>query len=180
MPKALIVIDMLYDFVDPQGNLYCGLQGSAIISRVETLLQQARNAGVPVIFIADRHLPADPEFDMFPNHCVEDTKGADIIESLRPQGGERVITKRRYSAFFATDLDLTLRELGISELVLVGVCTNICVLYTAADARMLAYKVVVPSDAVASFDQGAHEWSLNQLETVLGCHVVREEFSLCN
>ena len=164
MSQALIIIDMLHDFIDPQGSLYCGSQASVIIPRVVELLEEARSAGLPVLFIADRHLPTDAEFQMFPDHCVEDTPGASIIPPLTPQGEERVIAKRRYSAFFATDLDLTLRELAVRELVLVGVCTNICVLYTAADARMLAYQVTVPADAVTSFDLPAHQWALGQTD----------------
>ncbi len=179
MSKALIIIDMLYDFVDSEGRLYCGPEGSAIVPRVKSLLEQAREQGIPVVFIADRHLPSDPEFDIFPPHCVQDSPGAEIIEALRPLGDERVIAKRRYSAFFGTDLDLTLRELRADELILVGVCTNICVLYTAADARNLAYRVVVPADAVASFDASAHDWALGQMETVLGCQVPQEGYLLC-
>ena len=179
MSKALIIIDMLNDFVDPQGSLYCGSQGSALVPRVKALLEQARQHDVAVVFVADRHLPTDPEFDIFPEHCVKGSEGSEIIEPLRPLENERIIPKRRYSAFFGTDLDLTLRELGADELVLVGVCTNICVLYTAADARNLAYRVVVPADAVTSFDEGAHDWALNQMETVLGCQLAGEGYQLC-
>jgi len=169
---ALVVIDMLRDFVDEGGSLYCGPAASALVGPVAAEIAEARQKGVPVIYVCDRHRPDDPEFAMFPPHCVEGTPGAEVVAALTPRPGERVIPKRRFSGFFGTDLDLTLRELGVSRLRLVGVCTNICVLYTAADARMRGYEVEVPSDKVASFDDEAHRWALGQMEKVLGVRVL--------
>ena len=100
-----------------------------------------------------------------------DVQGAQVVKELTPAPGERVMPKRRFSAFFGTDLDLWLREQGIEEVRIVGVCTNICVLYSAADARMRGYEVSVPENAVASFDQRAHEGALRELADVLKAHV---------
>ncbi len=108
----------------------------------------------------------------FPAHCIAGTKGAQIIEELDVKDEDKIIRKRRYSAFFGTDLDLYLREKGVDELFIVGVCTNICVLYTAADARNLAYKVNIYKDGVASFDEKAHEFALKEAENTLGCMVI--------
>ena len=82
-----------------------------------------------------------------------------------------MIPKRRYSGFFGTDLDITLREREIDTLRLVGDCTNICVLYTAAEARYRDYAVEVPADCVATFDPDAHTFALKQMQTVLGANV---------
>ncbi|MFY9415579.1 MAG: isochorismatase family cysteine hydrolase [bacterium] len=173
MPKrALLVIDMLKDFIEPEGSLYVGKAGEAIIEPVAREIRRFREAGEPVIYVCDQHLATDPEFAMFPAHCVRGTRGAEVIDQLKPREEELVIPKRRYSAFFGTDLDLCLRELGVEELVLVGVCTNICVLYTACDARMRNYKVTVLKDGVASFDEEAHRFALEQMENVLGVQVV--------
>jgi nicotinamidase-related amidase len=109
---------------------------------------------------------------MFKPHCIKNTKGGEIIDSLAPRPGDYIIPKRRYSAFFGTDLDATLREMNVSELILVGVCTNICVLYTAADARMLNYKVTVIRDGVASFDEEAHKFALREMENTLGVKII--------
>lgn len=168
MSKALLVIDMLNDFIDENGALYVGAAGRRIIKTIKERINAARKAGDQVIFVCDRHAPDDAEFNMFPPHCCVGEKGAEIIPELTPQPGERVIPKRRYSAFFGTDLDLTLREGGVNELEIVGVCTNICVLYTAADARMLNYQVYVPREAVASFDEEAHRFALQEMEKTLG------------
>ncbi|MGI6034586.1 MAG: isochorismatase family cysteine hydrolase [Limnochordia bacterium] len=169
--RALLVIDMLKDFIEPDGKLTCGPAGAGIVPSVKALLDEFRAKDEPVLFIADRHLPADKEFDMFPEHCLQGSPGGEIIEPLTPREGERIIFKRRYSAFFGTDLDLTLRELGVTELVLVGVCTNICILYTAADARMRGYHVIVFPEAVASFDSKAHTFALGQMKDVLHVEV---------
>jgi nicotinamidase/pyrazinamidase len=171
MRKALLIIDMLNDFIDTEGALYIGETGRAIVPVVRRLLDQFRAEGAPVIYICDRHRPDDAEFQMFPPHCIEASQGAEVIKELEPTAGEAIIPKRRYSGFFGTDLDTTLRELGGEELVLVGCCTNICVLYTAAEARMRNYKVTVPRDAVASFDQDAHRWALAEMEKTLGARL---------
>ncbi|MGE5508102.1 MAG: cysteine hydrolase family protein [Chitinophagales bacterium] len=169
--KALLVIDMLEDFLSPHGNLFVGPDAARVTQAVAAELSRAREAGWPVIYVCDTHAPEDREFTMFPPHCLGGTPGARVVAEVALQPGDVFIPKRRFSAFFGTDLDLTLRERGIEELVLVGVCTNICILYTAADARMLGYEVTVLSQAVCSFDRAAHDFALGQLESVLGCRV---------
>lgn len=169
--KAFVVVDMLNDFVREGGALYSE-SGRRIIPVIASELARARDLGWPVIYICDRHLPEDREFEMFPPHCLVGSEGGLVCEELAPQPEDLVIYKRRYSAFYGTDLDLSLRELGISEIVLTGVCTNICVLYTAADARMRNYGVLVLKDGVASFDGKAHTFALQEMKTILGVAVV--------
>ncbi len=171
--KALLVIDMLNDFIDEEGSLYCGPVVDDIIPVIKDKLDKAREQNVPVIYICDNHRPDDAEFDVFEPHCIEGSEGGRIYDEVAPEEGDVVIQKRRFSGFYGTDLDLTLRERGIQEVELVGVCTNICVLYTAADARMREYEVVVDVDAVASFDEQAHESALKEIENTLGGKVVR-------
>ncbi|AFV12021.1 isochorismatase hydrolase [Thermacetogenium phaeum DSM 12270] len=170
--KALIVVDMLNDFVVEGGALYVGEAGRRVIPVIARALEKARSHKIPVIYICDRHLPGDREFEMFPTHCVAGTWGGEVCAELAPREGDVIIPKRRYSGFYGTDLDLALRELGAEDLVLVGVCTNICVLYTAADARMRNYKVSVLKDGVASFDEKAHEFALREMEKTLGVQLL--------
>lgn len=170
--KALLVIDMLKDFIDEGGALETGEVGREIVSFVKNKIKEYRAQEYPIIYVCDNHETDDKEFDMFPVHCVKDTKGSQIIKELEPQKEDRIIYKRRYSAFYGTDLDLYLREKGIREISLVGVCTNICVLYTSADARNISYGVNVYKDGVASFDSEAHEFALKEMGTTLGCNVV--------
>lgn len=170
--KALIIIDMLNDFVEEGGALEVGEVGRRIIPVIARALERARAEKWPVVYLCDQHQPTDREFEIFPSHCLAGTHGGEVCLELVPQEGEFVIPKRRYSGFYGTDLDLTLRELGVDELVLAGVCTNICVLYTAADARMRHYEVSVLKDGVASFDQKAHQFALQEMEKTLGAKLV--------
>ncbi len=166
--RALLIIDMLNDFVKPEGALYVGPAAEGIVPVIKDKLEHFRKNREPVIFICDRHRRGDLEFDMFPPHCLEGSDGGEVIAELAPLAGERLIYKRRYSAFFGTELDLTLREYGVAELELAGVVTNICVLYTAADARMLNYTVNVNAAAVAGIEEEAHRFALREMEKTLG------------
>jgi nicotinamidase/pyrazinamidase len=170
--KALLIIDMLNDFVQEGGALYTGEAGRRVIPVISKVLKRARAEKWPVIYLCDQHTSADSEFEMFPTHCLKGTEGGEICSELAPQDGEYIIPKRRYSGFYGTDLDLTLRELEVDELILTGVCTNICVLYTAADARMRQYHVKILKDAVASFDDQAHQFALQEMEKTLGAELV--------
>ncbi len=169
--RALLVVDMLVDFIDPGGALYIGEVAENLVVEVKKRLEEFRSAGDTIIFICDRHLEDDAEFEMFPPHSLENSGGDRVVDQLAPKPSERVITKRRFSAFFGTDLDLTLREKGIAELEIVGCVTNICILYTSADARALNYRVTVPHQAVAGFDQDAHKFALQELKKTLGVNL---------
>ncbi len=172
MTRALLVVDMIEDFVHEGGALYCGPSMAKIVPVIQRELAQAHGASEPVVYLTDNHMPADAEFQMFAPHAIAGTKGAEIVPELAPAKGDVVIPKRRYSGFFGTDLDITLRERGVDTIRLVGDCTNICVLYTAADARNLGYAVEVVRDGVTSFDDEAHRDALRELEKTLGAKIV--------
>ena len=167
MANAVLVVDMLRGFLEEGYPLYCGDKARRIIPNVQRLLEQelARRSGV--FFICDHHTPDDPEFKMFPPHCIEDTPEAEVIPELSRYEGE-VIPKRRYSAFFGTLLEEKLNQLKPERLIVCGVLTNICVLHTTADARNRDYEVEVPVDCVASPDEAAHRFALEHMEKVLG------------
>ena len=170
--RALVVVDMIEDFAHEGGALYCGPTMAQIIPVIQRELSRARAAGEPVVYLTDNHVPDDAEFKVFPPHAIVGTSGAEIIPELAPEETDDVIPKRRYSGFFGTDLDITLREKSVDTLRLVGDCTNICVLFTAADARNLGYAVEVVRDGVTSFDAEAHEDALRELEKTLGARLV--------
>lgn len=169
---VVLVTDMVRGFCEEGHNLYVGPTIREIIPRIRSLLERERAAGSRIIFICDTHDPDDLEFRMFPPHCIRGTEEPQVIPELAEFAGE-VIPKNRYSAFFGTDLDRRLAEERPRKIIIVGDCTNICVLYSAADARYRDYEVEVPADCVATFDPQAHEFALNQMETVLGVKVTR-------
>ena len=172
MRRALLVIDMIEDFVREGGALYCGPSMAEIVPVIQRELERARSGGELIIYLADEHLADDAEFAQFPPHAIKGSSGAKIVPELAPRTGDIVIPKRRFSGFFGTDLDITLRERGVDTLRLVGDCTNICVLYTAADARNLGYAVEIVRDGVTSFDLEAHADALRELERTLGATIL--------
>ena len=136
-------------------------------------LERERGAGSSIFFICDNHDPDDLEFQMFPRHCVKGTEEAQVIPELGDfVTEENLVPKNRYSGFFDTKLGSRLEELGPEKVIVCGVCTDICVLHTAADARNRDYSVEVPTDCVATFDADAHKWALRHIEKILGARVV--------
>ncbi|MBD3408468.1 MAG: isochorismatase family protein [Candidatus Lokiarchaeota archaeon] len=171
---ALIIIDMLNDFVKEDGSLVVP-NAISLVPAQKKLLETAREQGIKVIYLTDNHLPDDPEFKMWPAHAIAGSVGAAVIDELEPLPDERVIPKRRYSGFFGTDLDLTLREAGIDTIILVGVLTDICVMYTSADASARNYTVIVVSDATGTNDEDTHQFTLKHIETIHGSEVTTAE-----
>jgi nicotinamidase-related amidase len=179
--KALINIDYTYDFVADDGRLTCGKPGQNIEERLVSVTEDFIKHGDFVVFAIDVHDEGDefhPEMKLYPPHNIRGTKGRDLYGSLQTVYEENkhlgrvyYIDKTRYSAFAGTDLEVKLRERGITEVHLVGVCTDICVLHTAVDAYNKGFKVIVYRDAVASFDQVGHEWALRHFEGSIGAEV---------
>lgn len=169
--EAIIVVDMLNGFLKEDYPLYCGDEAREIIPRVASLLRSYHHPGI--IYVCDSHAEDDPEFKMFPRHCVAGTDEAEIIDELRDIPGE-VIIKSGISAFYGTRLDGILEDIKPGKVVVVGVCTDICVRYTVAGLRFRGFQVEVPADCVASFDKGEHESALNHIEKVLGATITRQ------
>ncbi len=167
---AVLVVDMLNDFLKPGGKMV--LDGSHVLFKpIRKLLQKARSVKVPVIYVNDSHRPGlkeDREFKKRAEHCIEGTWGARVVSELKPQNGDLIITKRRFSGFFETDLDLTLKDLQIDTLIVMGVVTNICVRSTINDAFFRGYKVIVPRDCVMATGEREQESSLYDIETHFG------------
>lgn len=174
--RILLIVDMLNDFIRDNGSLYCGPSAARIIENIVTLAEEFVNNNEPIIFIMDAHEPDDLEFARFPKHCVKGSPGAEIIDELvfATKYGKYIekITKNRYSGFFHTNLEELLEKYKPDEIHVAGVCTNICVLYTVEELCNRDYKVIVHREGVASFDNQAHEWALNQMKTVLGVTIV--------
>lgn len=164
--KALLVIDMLKDFVNEDGALPVP-DAKTLIEPINREIKKFREEGAPIIFACDAHDEDDMEFLAWPKHAVDGTEGAEVIEELDRQDEDIILKKKRYSAFFDTDLDKILKEKGIETLVLTGVLTDICVMHTAADAAMRNYKVVVPEDCVKSVTKEAHDWAIKHMKDIL-------------
>jgi nicotinamidase/pyrazinamidase len=174
MKEALLVIDMVNDFVLPGAPLEVP-ETRRIIPIIKGEIERAHTMGSPVIFLCDTHAPDDKEFSKFgwPVHAVKGTKGAEIIAELTPAEGDIVVHKTTYSGFFGTDLDKTLKQLGVDYLRLTGDVNDICILFTASDAVLRDYAVTVVEDGVAGISREDHEAALRIMKNVLSAAVVR-------
>ena len=164
---AVVVVDMENDFcVDGGAMVLPGYE--RLIAPQLAVIEAARAAGAPIIFVTDMHRPQqrrDREFLKRVPHCLEGSWGAQVVDALKPRSDDIYVVKRRYSAFFGTDLDLTLRDLEVDSLIVMGVVTNICVRSTVHDAFFLGYRAFIPEDCVAATTAREQASSLYDLST---------------
>jgi ureidoacrylate peracid hydrolase len=183
---ALVVIDMQVDFASPEGAVgRWGVDLSTVpaaLAAAERLAVGARAAGVPVVFVGlqtsreedspawgERMRRRGGDADAESGLCREGTAGADFV-GPKPEPGEPVIGKLRYSGFFRTDLDATLQRLAVDTLVVCGLTTECCVDGTVRDAFHLDYHVFIATDACAAYDPALHEGALRSLD--LNCAIL--------
>jgi nicotinamidase-related amidase len=166
---ALVVIDVQKGEVMPQDSGIPHMDGGAERhARIRELVGGARAAGVPVVFVQEVHKPAladiGRELDGAEGvHCIEGDLATELAEGLEPRPDEYLIRKRRYSAFFATELELVLKSYGVRTLILVGALTDVCVHYTFADAHQHDYHCRVVADCVGGSSQRAHDAALEAM-----------------
>ncbi|KAJ7528152.1 hypothetical protein O6H91_16G087400 [Diphasiastrum complanatum] len=172
---ALLVIDMQNDFILPGGPV-CVAGGADIVPAVQKAVEVAREKGAFVVWVLREHHSSGRDVEFFRKHFYENGKkgptikgssGAALVEGLVPSAGEHVIVKSRFSAFFATNLDLVLRRAGISNIVIVGVQTPNCIRATVFDAVALDYpSVSVLADATAAANPSIHTANLLDIQNV--------------
>lgn len=166
MPRhAILIIDMLNDFVGEKAHLRCP-GADDIIPDLQKLFKWVRarkDNDIHIVHVQEAHRKNDADFRVRPVHAVKGTWGSDFIKELYPEKDEYIVPKRRHSGFAYTDLDLYLREESIDTVVVTGVWTNVCVRSTAADALYHAYKVITLSDGCASKNKEMHEYGLKDL-----------------
>jgi len=136
--EAIVIVDMQKDNV----GRFC----AQIIPKISLLIEKARGRSMPIIYALDSRYRDDPLFKRLgiPTHTIRGTEGAKVTDELKPHHEDILVEKRMLSAFFGTDLDLTLRQKGISKLIITGIRTEACLLKTVLDAFELGYEVVVP------------------------------------
>ena len=170
--KALLVIDMLRDFIDKDGALYCGDSCRKIIPFVRKKIEEFHRKRQLVVFVRDSHRPDDLEFKLFSRHSVRNTPGAEIIAELPVGEKDEMVPKTRYSAFYGTKLEQILKKHKVTEVQVVGVCISICVMDTVGDLRNRDYKVIVYRQGVADFDQDFYRFSLARMRKIYGATII--------
>lgn len=145
---ALLVIDMQQDWFDLDPTLKS--ENPNLIPNTRKLLEAARSAKIPVIHTKECHRPGKVDMGVHelghPMHCVEGTRGIEIIDELAPISGEYVVFKRRWNSFLGTDLEILLKNLKVETLIISGIVADFCVLFTAGEAHQRDYHVRLVED----------------------------------
>ena len=169
--KALLIIDMLNDFVRAGAPMEVHNINS-IINPIKREIEKERILGHPIIYLCDSHEPGDKEFKTVSPHAVRNTDGAKIIDEMKPEGTDLIVLKSAFSSFFNTELEGMLEKLSVDWLILTGCVTNIGILYTAADAVMRDYRVDIIKDAVIGLNPKDHQFALDQMKNILKVNIV--------
>jgi nicotinamidase-related amidase len=169
---ALLLIDVINDFEFNEGAEDLLRYALPAAKRIATLKQRATDAGIPAIYVNDNFGKWRSDFRALVAHCIEDdTRGRPIAELLKPADHDYFVLKPKQSGFYSTTLNLLLQHLGAHTLILTGFSTDICVLFTASDAHLRDYRLLVPTDCVASQNAEENERVLQYMQRVLEADV---------
>ena len=172
MKKAIIVVDMINDFVTGKIG---SLRAQKIVPNIAALLKKARKQGISVIYLRDAHMVNDKELGIWGQHAMKDTQGSEIIPELKPEKNDITIEKKWYSGFVDTELPAILKKMGADTLIFVGVSTDICVQNNVGHAYFSGYRTIVPQDCTASIDEAAHEQALKYMKSIYGAEITTSE-----
>ena len=169
---ALLLIDVINDLEFEEGK---ALMRAALpaAGNIQRLKQEAKTHGVPCLYVNDNFGQWQSDFKHLVTRCVQDNvRGAQISQELVPQPDDYFVLKPRHSGFFQTPLDLLLRHLHATKLILCGLTTDSCVLFTANDGYLRGYEILVPEDCSAAVSKSRHLGALGQMRrTVKACTV---------
>lgn len=165
---ALLILDMLNTFDFPEAQ-QLHPPAKAAAKKILKLKSRCKDKNVPVIYLNDNFDQWNSDREQIFKACTQDDcLGKDIAEVLKPDSDDYFILKPKHSGFFATALEVLLEKLEVDTLILTGIAGNICVLFTANDAHMRDFKVIVPRDCVASNTKRDNDYALNQFKHVFG------------
>lgn len=171
--KALLIVDVLNDLEFPGGEKVEPWARN-MATRLSPVIRAARKAKVPIIYANDNFGRWSDDFHAVYRYATRSgARGASIARHLKPGRGDLFILKPKHSAFYATSLIALLDHLGTRRLILAGIATNLCVLFTAHDAHMRNFKLTVLSDCCAAESDHDHNIALTQLETFCHARIIR-------
>jgi len=166
-PIALLLIDVIND-LEFEGGEKLLRHALPAARRIAAFKKRCGVAGIPAIYVNDNFGKWQSDFKKLISHCLDDnTRGREIVELLKPAGDDYFVLKPKHSGFYSTTLDLLLKHLGADTLILTGFTADICILFTANDAYMRDYRLVIPADCVASQDETENQRALKFMERVL-------------
>lgn len=164
---ALLIIDVINDLEFPEGDQILPF-ALPMAHRIAELKQRARRSDIPVIYVNDNFGRWRSDLNAQVEHCLkENVRGRPIVELLRPDEEDYFVLKPKHSGFFSTTLDTLLEYLQVEKLIITGIATNICVLFTANDAYMRDFGLIVPSDCVAANTEELDRFALQEIHSLL-------------
>jgi nicotinamidase-related amidase len=164
---------MQNDFVEPAGSLLVPA-ASETVPHIQQLLESARARNVRIAYTQDTQVEGDPEFEIWPEHCLIGTWGWEIVKELEPHPKDLICQKNRYDGFYASWLDHFLSHVWhVENLVIVGTVSNICVLHTAASAGLRYFHIVVPANGISALNDFDQALTLRQVSWLYSGSVVR-------
>jgi nicotinamidase-related amidase len=164
---ALLLIDVINDLEFSSGEQLLK-HALPVAEKLAALKRRAKAAGVPVIYVNDNFGKWQSDFKSVLKHCLEeDVRGKPLAQMLKPEEDDYFVLKPKHSGFFSTTLDTLLDYLQVKNLVLTGLTGDICVLFTANDAYMRDFHLLIPSDCVASADADENRHALEHMQRVL-------------
>lgn len=172
--SALVIIDMQNDFVKEGGNLVVP-SAAETVQPISKLLAKCRKSGMRIVFTQDTQYEGDWEFEIWPEHCLYNTKGWEIIDELKPEKNELVCPKNRYDGFYGSNLEHYLsRVWRVENLIIVGTVANICVLHTAASAGLRWFNIVMPANGISALNEFDQAMTLRQASWLYAGLIVRK------
>ena len=165
---GLLIIDMIND-LSFSGAEPLIAACHDVVERILDLRDQADDLGVPTIYVNDNFGHWRSERSAIIEHAARaESPAREIVDRIAPRSRDFFVIKPRFSGFYATNLQVLLPRLEVDRLILTGVATDICVLFTAADAHMREYRLWTPEDAVASDDSKRAAWALEIMRNSMG------------
>ena len=164
---ALLLIDVINDLEFPEGEQLLR-QAMPMARNILALKKQAKACGIPTLYVNDNFGRWRSNFRTQVEHCLKDgVTGRPLAELLAPDDDDYFVLKPKHSGFFSTSLEILLEYLSVETLILTGIAADICVLFTANDAYMRDFRLIVPSDCVASNTDDDHRHAVRQMTGVL-------------
>jgi nicotinamidase-related amidase len=162
-PTVHLLIDMVNPF-DFEGAKRLFPQALQAARQVAAFKQRLRAVGVPTVYVNDNFGHWELGFRELVDLYRTRQPSAALLEYVEPGSGDHFILKPKHSAFYATSLEVLLARWSTRRLILTGIAGNICVMFTAHDAHMREYKLIVPADCVASEEAADNAWALQQMQ----------------
>ncbi|PCK23781.1 isochorismatase [Bacillus pumilus] len=163
--KALLIIDMINNFDFEMGHVLAE-KTKQMTNQILALKQHAFKENWPIIYINDHYGIWKADIQAVIEKCKNE-RSALVLEQMIPSNDDYFLIKPKHSAFYGTALETLLNELGVQDIILTGIAGNICVLFTANDAYMREYNLIVPKDCIASNDDRDNDYALTMMENVL-------------